>query len=232
MKHLGSIFIVLMTLCLLTQNAFGQKYRIMASNKQFEAYRAVTKFDCIHDDFEVEKLTWVADYSVMFDTIKPGTIEEIYRTLWTRANRIGANSFKIDNSDIYALGDDKFIDVKLYFLPMERRNENMHLFRSDKVYLFGFLGHHVQLSGYEIEYNELELLITELSYRFYHLGTDKAVIRFGKRKGHELHLKGHEDHRMPHYIYFKQTVGEKQNKWIDEYEWQFGEFLIQILDKG
>jgi len=226
------IFLVF-TMSFISHQSVAQKYRITRSNPAFEKVRHDTNFDCIHPEFDSALYQWVADFHVYFDTIMPGTIETAFKGVWERANRLGANSFTVHRSDLYTVGETRYFDVSVYWLRMENRDSNTHLFYSGNVYMFGFLGHHVLLDGYEVYRGEEEMLIEELSYHQFDVEhDDKMEIRIGNRNRGEI-FRAHADHNsLPDYLYFQQTTGTFQNSWIANHNWYFAEFLIRVLKKA
>jgi hypothetical protein len=216
-----------------SQQLYAQKYRVLRTNTAFEKVRHDTNFDCLHENFDTTLCQWVADYHVQFDTILPGTIEAAFKGVWERANRLGANSFIVRSSDLYTEGEPRYFDISVYWLRMENRDSNKHMFYSGDVYMFGFLGHHIMIDGYEVYRGEEEMLIQELSYHQFDMAhDDKVIIRIGNRSRGET-FQVHADHNtLPEYLYFQQSIGAFQNAWIAQHEWNFAEFLIRVLKKA
>ena len=209
----------------------GQSIKVKGFNDEYERYRNSHHFDYIHPDFDTSKLTWVADLRVEFDTVLKGMIGESYKELKEKANRFGANSFSVEESDIYSFGKTKFIDLKVYWLRMEDRGDNMALHRSNDVYLFGFLGYHQEIEGYEVEIQEEDFTMRALTYRHYSypVKTDVTVQLGSKIRGAKTSFKMHE--RMyPKFLYFNMVKGSFKNAYIDEYSLSFGVFLTRILE--
>ena len=88
-----------------------------------------------------------------FDSIYPTTLKEIYNLFATKANKISGNAFRVINSDIHKQGKDKFIELGIYYLNYEDQTENLNLFENNLIYLFGFIGHHQDIEGYNLEIN-------------------------------------------------------------------------------
>jgi len=213
--------------------ALGQKYRIAKTNPAFQKVRADENFDCIHENFDTSMYQWVADYVVTFDTVQPGTIETTFKEVWERANRLGANAYKLTGSDLYCIGEPRHYELSVYWLRMEDRDSNLHLFNSGDVYLFGFLGHHVELDGYEVVSGEEEILVEELTCYHFDMEHDQKVdIRIGSKNRGEIHNVRANANTLPEYLYFQHTTGGGQNAFISTYPWNFAEFLIRALQKG
>lgn len=216
--------------CLFAISSHGQKLRVDRVNKEFSSYRKSDHFDCIHDNFDSTKLTWVADLTVTFDTINPGTIRDIFRTFKEKATKFGANGFKVNSSDIFTIYEEKHISISTFWLRMEDRDENLNLFKEPVVYLFGFLGYHLTIEGYELKVGEEEYILSELRYRVYPLkiGQTLYVQQGGNIRGDYRNIK-YEKHEFPKYLFFNRVTGAIKNCWIDEYDLNFGEFLLRIL---
>ena len=227
------VLFLLLTALFVNGSSYAQKIRIRASNKDFDQVRIVSKFDCVNDDMDTSKYIWVADLSVEFDTVLPGTLEGIYREFWTRANHVGANAFKVKDSDLYTVGEKRFITLSVYWLRMEYRDENMTLFNSPDVYYFGLLGHHVDLDGYDVSFNGQDLLLRELTYHHFSAeDNEKVEVSIGGRSRGDITTFIAEAKTLPRYFYFKQATGSFKNAWVYEYDWNMGEFLVSILEKN
>lgn len=231
MKHQ---FTCILLLFFLSANyGIAQKVRAIETNPDFKKVRICEKFDYLHDDWQEDSIQWVCDLRVSLDTLMPGTIRKIFGQFWKRANQLGANSFRLNNSDIYVHGRDKFIELKCYWLRQEYRNQNLKKFRSTDVYLFGFLAHHVQIQGYEVTFNEEDFLIQELTYHRFGCeeGETVQISIGGKSRGDLIELKIKND-QTPRYYYFSEAKGSFQNAWISTHEQEFARFLVQILDQA
>ncbi|MFT4601764.1 MAG: hypothetical protein ACI857_001947 [Arenicella sp.] len=220
-------------LLLIGFNSFSQKIRVTAMNRDFEKFRNASHFDFVNDDFDTTKLTWVNDLTIKFDTASDGMIGECYKLLKTKANRFGANAFKVKESDVYKRGRGKFITISTYMIRMENRVENLSLMNSNTVYLFGLLGHHSSIPGYKVLVNEQDHMINELTYfKLDCMDKEKIYIRLGsKSRGAEKRLAIEEGMR-PKFFYFHMVKGSFKNAWIDEYSPNFGMFLSQVLRKA
>jgi hypothetical protein len=212
---------------------YSQKVRVDAYNRDFEKYRNATHFDFVHDDFDTSQVTWVNDMTIRFDTASTGMIGECYKILKEKANRYGANGFRVKDSDIYKKGKGKFITISTFWVRMETRASNLKLINENAVYVFGLLGHHSAIPGYEITVNDKEFLMNELTYRkFDYQPKDKVLLRVGsKSRGAEKRITI-EGGMKPKFFYFHMVKGSFKNAWIDEYSPNFGMFLTHILRKG
>ena len=213
-------------------SAEAQKVRVLKYNKEYEKYRVSKYFDYLLEDFNEDKVTWVADYKVSFDTVIPGMIWESYQSLKEKANQFGANGFRVKDSDVYTPGQKKHIEISVYWIKMENRNENLTLHQANKVYLFGFLGHHQEIEGYDIKIQEDRFVMHSLSYKefSYPIKTDVEVQLGTKSRGKKVYFKM-EERMFPKHYYFNMVKGSFKNAWIDEYGLSFGIFLTNILRK-
>lgn len=211
----------------------AQKIRVNNFNRHFEKYRNAENFDYVHADFDTTKLTWIATFTIKFDTIIPGMLGECYKRLKERSNRFGANAFKVKESDIFTTTGEKYIRISCYWVRMENRSENLTLFKEPKVYLFGFLAYHSSIDGYDVVLNGEQLLLKELTYREYEFKSgEKIHLRLGtKSRGAEKHIIIDEDEYAKFY-YFTLVKNSYKNSWIDEYSPSFGIYLSKILRKG
>ena len=123
-------------------SVLGQKFRMTDSNKEFVKVRKTTQFMALHEDYEISEDNYIATFKATFDTIQHKSILGIYQTFKEKCLRLGGNSFRVVDSDIYQKGKGKYIEVKFYFLEQENANDNHQLFHSTDVYLFGYVGHH------------------------------------------------------------------------------------------
>jgi hypothetical protein len=210
----------------------AQKVKIMSFNSSFEKYRASHNFDYLHADLDSSKFTWVADYLVEFDTVIPGMIGESYKKLKEKANKYGANGFKVKESDIFKKGRNKHIIISVYWIRMEHRGENLELHKDLKVYLFGFLGHHLLIDGYQVKIQDESITLHSLTYRvFAYPSKTDVIIQLGsKSRGAKTSFKM-EEGMYPKFFYFNMVKGSFKNAWIDEYSLSFGLFLTEILEK-
>ena len=225
----SSIFIISL---ILTSSVYAQKVKVLKFNKGFEKYRDSKHFDYVHDDFDSTKLTWVANCRVTFDTIVPGMIGESFKKLKEKSNKFGSNGFKVIGSDLDSFGPNKYIDIAVYWIRMEDRSENLALHRSNTVYLFGFLGYHKEIEGYEVSIQDDSFIIHALTYKVftYPIGTDVNVQLGSKMRGKQTGFIM-EERMYPKFFYFNMLKGSFKNAWIDEYALSYGTFLTQILKK-
>jgi|GEM_PF-3105822 len=212
--------------------AASQKVRITEMNRGFVRQTNVEGFEYLHEKMQEDTYSWLADVLIEFDTIHPQTLKEFYLKLNERANKMGANAYRVRNSDLSKLVENKFIELSFYFLNYENRKENKYLFIDETVYIFGFLGHHKNLAGYKIQVNQEKLVLAEQSYIEIHpkIGQE-LTIKLGRGfKSDELTSKI-EEGMFPRYYRFNVYRGPFSRSVIDEHEWSFGEFLKRILSK-
>lgn len=214
-------------------SSFSQKVRVTGYNKDFEKLRDSQHFDYVHQDFDGTKLIWVANIKVSFDTVIPGMIGESYFELKDRANQFGANAYKILASDIYKIGQDKFIEIGVYWIRMEDRNENLLLHHSHSIYVFGFLGFHQDIPGYDVKVQETEFVMQSLTYKVSTFPVKtKVTVQLGTNsRGSKVECYI-EERMFPKFYYFNMVKGSFKNAWIDEYSLSYGVFLSKILRKG
>lgn len=210
----------------------AQKVRITEMSRDYFRHLNVEGFEYLHEDVDSTKFQWIANVIIEFDTIQPTTIKELYLKMNERANRFGANAFRVLKSNLITPKDTKFIELSFYFLNYEDRKKNRELFQSNDLYFFGFLGHHKNIEGYKLTVQNEKFIVQELSYKLYkpQIG-ETIIIKLGKGfKSDEVIIKIEKD-MYPRYYRFNVYKGLFSRNVIDEYEWSFGEFLIQILKK-
>lgn len=202
-------------------------------NLDYEKYRNSTFFDYLHDSTQKGLYTWVADLTISIDTILPGNIETIFSMFKERSNKMGANAFRVNESDIYSAQSEKFISISIFWLKMEGRNQNLQLFKNPIIYLFGFLGYHQKIPGYELKINDAEFIMQELRYRTYNskIGETTYLQQGSKIRGDSRSIT-FENNQYPKYFYFSRITSSYKNCFIGEYDLNFGEFLLKILNKG
>ncbi len=224
------LLLLYFTLFCLTAGA--QKVRLTQLNQNYTRVPNVQGFDYLHDELDRETFVWIADALVEFDTIFPTTIKDYYAKLIDKANKIGANAFRVNEAQLNLFGATKTISLSFYFLNYENKKENAELFQEKKIYLFGFLGYHQRVDGYEIKLNEQKLVLNELSYKEVVLSSDKQIhiqLSHGLKKNWvNVPI---ENNMTPRYYKFDYYEGVMNRGQISEYEWSFGEFLIRILQK-
>lgn len=225
-------FLLFLFSILLSANLMAQKVKIIKMNNDYFRHANVEGFFYLHDETTEDMFEWIGDIRIELDTIKPKTIKKVYNKLHERGNRLGANAFRVINSDIYIMGDQKFLDLGIYHLRKKYRAENLKLFQGQKVYMFGFLGHHKKIGGYKVGVNGDNVLLKSLVYRSVEAETGSILkLKLGRGlKKDEIKLKIDSD-MLPRYYKFEVFSGLFNRSVISEHEWSFGELLIRILDK-
>lgn len=209
---------------------FGQKIRVDGFNRDFEKYRNTTDFDYIHADYDTTKLTWIADFTVKFDTIIHGMLGECYKILQERANRFGANSYRVLNSNLLSNNEEKYISIEVFWNRMEDRDENQSHFISNTLYLFGYLGYHSEIDGYKVAINDQEFVMRALTFRkFEFLDDQKISLTLGSKSRGDSKTIHIRDGMKPKYFYFNMVRGQFKNAYMSEYDESFAQFLINIL---
>jgi hypothetical protein len=224
--------LLLLLLMSLSANLIAQKVKVTKMNRDYYRHNNVEGFFYLNDDATDEMFEWIGDIRIELDTIKPQTIKKVYDKLHIKGNKLGANAFRVLDSDIYIYGDEKFIKLGIYHLRQEHRDANLKLFQGEKIYLFGFLGHHKKIGGYKVEVNNQKILLEELRYKFITPNTgDLLKVRLGKGlKKDEVKVKINSQ-MLPRYYKFEVFKGLFSRSVISEHEWSFGELLIRVLDK-
>ena len=217
---------------LLSGLSFGQKLKVIGVNEDYFHHDKVEGFHCLYDRMPDYGYTWIGTLKIELDTIVQHTIKEIYSMAQDRANRLGANAFRVKKDDLFSYGEEKYITFDIFHLRMENRDENRDLFKGKTLYLFGFLGHHQNMDGYTIKLNGEKMLLTELSYyQFEPKIGDVICLEIGssaKKDKIEYKVDGKG---WPRYFSFQMFHGLFSAHEISEYEWAYGEFLIQVLEK-
>lgn len=210
----------------------AQKVKITSMSRDYFRHTNVEGFSYLHEDLTEDAYQWIATARIEFDTIRPETLKRIYNKANAKGNKIGANAFRVLDSDVYAFGQNKFIELDIFHLRQENRKENLRLFQGRKVYLFGFLGHHRKIGGYKISVNGEKMLLQELRYKFFEpMAGRELKICLGKGfKKDEIRLIV-EKQMLPRYYKFDVYRGVFSRGQISEHEWSFGEFLARILKK-
>lgn len=221
------LLINILFLCL---SGYGQKVKITEMNRGYFKYPSVEGFFYLHHQALPETYDWVADAVIELDTILPNTLKETYDKMEEKGNKLGANAFRISDSDIYAYGSNKYIRLSFYYLRKENRDANKALFERPVVYLFGFLGYHQDIQGYNIAVNREKMILEELRYKIIEPGVGNVVhVKLGKGfKANEVKTTV-EAATLPRYYTFSMYRGFFSAGVISEHEWSFGEMLIQIL---
>ncbi|NOQ72933.1 MAG: hypothetical protein GQ574_13070 [Crocinitomix sp.] len=224
--------LLLLFFMLLSVNLIAQKVKVTKMSKDYFRHANVEGFFYLHEKATPEMYEWIGDIRIELDTIKPGTIKAIYNKINKKGNKLGANAFRVIDSDIYSYRNEKFISLGIYHLRWENRDENLSLFQGGKVYLFGFLGHHKRIAGYKVAVDGRKVLLEELRYKFIQpkVGQVLKVKLGGGLKKDEVKVKI-KPNMLPRYYKFEAFKGMFRRGVISEHEWSFGELLIRILDK-
>ncbi len=211
---------------------FGQRVKIMDISPDYFRHNDVSGFYCLHPEIEKEAYEWIATVKVTFDSIYPNTLTNLYDKLTDKSNRLRANAFRFRRADIFTTIDEKYIELDVYYLKMERRDLNYSLFDKNKVYLFGFLGYHQNIEGYTIEINGEQLLLSELRYKEISLPAGVPVeIKLDKGvKADVINLTGTKDMK-PVYYEFDIFKGMFTRSKITTYDINLAEFLKPLLKR-
>jgi len=225
-RHLFLFFLLFNTA------AFAQKVKILKVNSNYFKHSNVEGYQYLHPKMRKETYEWIANVRVNFDTIKPNTLQILYNKLYKKSNKLCANAFRILASNLYAPKKEKFIEIGIFYLNWENRNENKELFEANKIYMFGFLGHHRRIEGYKISVNDKKMILRELQYKLVQSKRGSVVkLTLGngfKRDNLKVEI---ENKMMPKYFKFEIYKGPFKRGLISEHEWSFGEMLVQVLKK-
>jgi len=195
---------------LLSGLSFGQKLKVIGVNEDYFHHDKVEGFHCLYDRMPDYGYTWIGTLKIELDTIVQHTIKEIYSMAQDRANRLGANAFRVKKDDLFSYGEEKYITFDIFHLRMENRDENRDLFKGKTE----------------------KMLLTELSYyQFEPKIGDVICLEIGssaKKDKIEYKVDGKG---WPRYFSFQMFHGLFSAHEISEYEWAYGEFLIQVLEK-
>ena len=95
----------------------------------------------------------------------------------------------------------------------------------------GYLGHHQNIHGYKVRYNDEEFILQELRYKkFEPEEGESVIIKLGRgMRGTEYTFTA-KSGVLPRYFYFEMVTGSFYNSLIAEYDHNFGEFLKSILN--
>lgn len=210
--------------------SFAQKVKVSNLNLAFQKVRNVQRFLPVHDQFPDDSLDYVGDFTVEFDTLYHETIKSLFLALKEKANRLGANSFRVKKADIYTTTEEKYITLECYFLKWEDMPRNKELYYSNQVYLFGYTSHHQNIDGYKVKYNNKDFTLYELRYKAFNPAIgDKIQVELGSGVRGAKYSFVIEERMTPHYLYFTMVSGTFYNCLIQEYDYSYGEFLKGIL---
>lgn len=210
---------------------YSQNVKILKISQDYVRHPDVAGFHYLHEDMKESTYQFVGELRIEFDTIFRNTLKEVYNKFNEKANKLSSNAFRVINSDLYSPGDQKFIEIGIYYLHTEDRNENLRHFQNGKIYLFGFLAHHDHINGYHVMVNGEKMELQELRYKWYQPTAGKVVrVKLGRGfKRDAVKLKVERD-MLPRYYTFQIFKGLKRGI-ISEHEWSFGEMLARILHK-
>lgn len=226
------IRILLPLFMLLTITSTAQTLKVLRLNRDAFRHQNVEGFSYLHDNVSTNGYEWIGDVRVAFDSIYPASLKEIYILLSTKANKISGNAFRVINSDIHKRGKDKFIELGIYYLNYENQTENLNLFENNLIYLFGFIGHHQDLEGYNVEINGKKILLEELTVKTIRPKVNDLlhIKLINGLKTDEIQVKI-EPKMLPKYLKFEIFKGAFSRGLISEHEWSYGEFLARIFKK-
>lgn len=226
------IRIVLLLFMLLTLTINAQTLKVLRLNRDAFRHTKVEGFSYLHEDLKTSGYEWIGDIRVAFDSIYPTSLKEIYTMLATKANKISGNAFRVINSDIHKQGKEKFIELGIYYLNIENHKENINLFENNLIYLFGFIGHHQDIEGYNLEINGKKILLEELTVKTIRPNANDVlqIKLMNGFKTDEIQVKI-EPKMLPKYFKFEIFRGAFSRGLISEYGWSYGEFLARIFKK-
>ncbi len=217
---------------LLSITTTAQTLKVLRLNRDAFRHNKVEGFSYLHEDLKTSGYEWIGDVRVAFDSIYPTTLKEIYNLLSTKANKISGNAFRVINSDIHKLGKDKFIELGIYYLNHENQKENLNLFESNLIYLFGFSGHHKDIEGYNLEINGKKILLEELTVKTIRPNVNDVLqIKLMNGVKTDIIQLKIEPKMLPKYLKFEIFRGAFTRGLISEHEWSYGEFLARIFKK-
>lgn len=217
---------------LATAHLYGQKLKVTAVNEDYFHHEKVEGFIYLHEDMPAYGYTWIGTIQIELDTVVMKSVETFYQMAQERANRLGANAFRIGRADMFSYGKQKHVEFQVFHLRMENRDENRAYFYRKSYYLFGFLGHHRSMDGYTVKVNGEKLMLEELSYYSFHpkIG-DEVVLELGgwfKKDKVKYRVSTQE---LPRYFSFHMYRGIFNTHEITEYDWSYGEYLMKVLEK-
>ena len=210
----------------------AQKVKVIKMSRDYFRHTHVGGFDYLHVNADTSTFQWVANVRVEFDTIQLRTLKGFYNKFNSKANKMGANAFRVLNAELYTYREVKYIELSVFHLRRENRDENLELFQAGKIYLFGFLGHHQRIGGYKIEVNGKKMLLQELRYKIYEPEIGKELrVKLGRGLKSDKIKTVIEPQMLPRYYKFDLYKGMLSRGIISEHEWSFGEFLVHLLKK-
>ena len=215
----------------ITMNLSAQKLKVKALNKEFKkVLDQVDDFDYLSEKLDSTNYVWVANIEVKMGPIQPHTIPMAFKKIQERSNILGANAFRVINSDVYSKDGNNFIEVSVFWLYREKRQDNFDLFDKNDIYLFGFLGHHKDIEGYNVSVHEEKMVIQELSYKKMPVSVDDTV-NIDLRKGMKSNTLTFVQKPRPEweYLSFHLYKGAFNVGEIRAYNMEIGEFLKRIL---
>jgi hypothetical protein len=120
----------------------------------------------------------------------------------------------------------------IYYLNIENHKENINLFENNLIYLFGFIGHHQDIEGYNLEINGKKILLEELTVKTIRPNANDVlqIKLMNGFKTDEIQVKI-EPKMLPKYFKFEIFRGAFSRGLISEYGWSYGEFLARIFKK-
>jgi hypothetical protein len=212
--------------------SFAQKLKITEINSDYERFEHVGDFDYLGDEADLSTFNWVANFTIHLDTIYPKTILKTFEMFREKANKLGANSFRVSDSNIYATGNSKFISISVFYLNRENRMDNFNALKTNNVYLFGFLGHHQSMDGYKIEMGTQNLVIHELEYIKRTLKKDEVLLVHMGKGWKAIEKTITQKVNAPTvFLTFGVFKGLFRRGTILEYPNNFGEYLVRILNE-
>lgn len=227
--------IVLLTL--ISSCILGQNVKIIDKNNDFNKTEEYKYFEYVYKDLEIPSNLKVATLKGFSVNSGSSTLVELFNSFWELANKLGANSFRIEDFS-NSSSDTVYVTISVYKLGKEELDKNFIFYPKNKVYIFGDLDKKKQ-RGKTIVFNNEKIKLLPFEYVAHQNNVgEETIVSIGGLLGAKMWIRGKEN-RMPTHLsltgfgigpgHFGQIGVSINTGRIYNVDLNFGEFLGHLL---
>ena len=232
---MNNIFTVVFALTTLIQ-VIGQNVQVIGEDSS-DVKHTTKAFDLIDKSFDLEGKTKIATLKGFALNSGNQTIVALFNSLWGAANKLGANSFYLD--EVSNSGDTTFVALSLYYLDVVDAERNFNLYPKNMVYVIGDIDRKqtskmIKLNNHKIQLNPMEYVAYQNKVG------EQATVSIGGLLGAKIWIAGQEG-RLPKHLSVNglgvgpgayNNVGVSFNTGrIYPVDINLGQFLVNVLKK-
>jgi|GEM_PF-1019009 len=218
---------------------YGQDVKIIYQNPDFKKEGISKDFHYINKGMDISNFQKIATMKGIGNNSGKQTLDNIFNQLWESANKLGANSFRIDNYSNNN-SDSVVVVLSVYKLTPKELETNEAFFPRNMIYVFGDLNIK-RHAGKRIKLNGEKVVLLPLEYVSYQNKVGKeATVSIGGFSGSKVWIKWQEN-RLSKYLslkglgigpgpmYYGQVGISITTGRLFPVDIDFGQFLVEIL---